>query len=154
MVDEMLRTVRVIADYQFGPGAGKALFPQSCEFLLSSTGRIRQVLDNGVRIATLKADTGLLTLSIEGAKRLHEFFDYPKLRVCVLNEVSEFIAAGKSVFSKHVVDVDESIRPGEEVLVVNEDDILLATGRAVLSAEEMLDFERGVAVEVRQGVDA
>ncbi len=148
----MLRTVRIIADYQFGVGAGKALFPDSCEFILSTTGRIRQIIDGGKRIATLKADTGLLTLSIEGARRLHSSFSYPKLRVCVMSEVSEFIAEGKSVFAKHVVDVCDSIRPGDEVIVVNEEDELLATGKAILSAREMLEFMRGVAVETRQGI--
>ncbi|RUM33700.1 MAG: pseudouridine synthase [Archaeoglobus sp.] len=152
MEDKMLRTVRLIADYQFCRGAGKALFPETCEFILSSTGRIRQIVDDGVRIATLKSDTGLLTLSIEGAIRLHRAFKYPAFRVCVSSNVSEFIAAGKSVFSKHVVDVWNEIRPGDEVIVVNEEDELLSTGRAVLSAIEMLEFMRGVAVETRQGI--
>ncbi|AEA47037.1 PUA domain-containing protein [Archaeoglobus veneficus] len=146
-----LRLVRVIADYQFGRGAGKALFPETCSFILSSTGRVRQVVD-GVRIATVKPDSGLLTISIEGARRLHKTFPYPKLRVCVRNDVSEFIAKGKSVFAKHVVDVDEKIRPNDEVIVVNEKDELLATGKAILAAKEMLEMKRGVAVSVRQGV--
>lgn len=151
--EKLLRMVRVIADYQFGRGAGKVLFPDSCKFVLSpTTGKIRQVKDGGVRIATLKADTGLFTLSIVGARRLHRFFEYPRLRVVVLREVSEFIAKGRSVFAKHVVDVDEIIRANDEVLVVDEDDNLLATGKAVLSAREMLEFERGVAVMVRQGI--
>jgi uncharacterized protein with predicted RNA binding PUA domain len=153
MEDKMLRTVRVIADYQFGKGAGRVLFPDTCKFVLSpTTGRIRQIKDRGVRIATLKADSGWFTLSIEGARRLHEAFEYPKLRVVVLKDVAEFIAEGKSVFAKHVVDVDPSIRANDEVIVVDEDDNLLATGRAVLSAKEMLEFRRGVAVSVRQGV--
>lgn len=63
-----------------------------------------------------------------------------------------FIAAGKSVFAKHVVEVDEEIRANDEVVVVNTADKLLATGRAVLSAFEMLEMERGMAVKVRQGV--
>ncbi len=151
MVDN-LRIVRVIADYQFGKGAGKALFPDSCKFLLSSTGRIRQIFDGNTRIATMKADSGWFTLSIEGAKRLHRAFKYPKLRVVVVDEVSEFIAEGRSVFAKHVVDVDRSIRANDEVIVVNTKDELLATGKAILSAFEMLEMERGVAVKVRQGV--
>jgi len=151
MVDN-LRIVRVIADYQFGKGAGKALFPDSCKFLLSSTGRIRQIFDGNTRIATMKADSGWFTLSIEGAKRLHRAFKYPKLRVVVIDEVSEFIAEGRSVFAKHVVDVDRSIRANDEVIVVNTKDELLATGKAILSAFEMLEMERGVAVKVRQGV--
>ena len=153
MEDRLLKMVRVIADYQFGRGAGKALFPDSCKFLLSpTTGKVRQIKDKGVRIATLKADTGLFTLSIEGAKRLHNAFPYPKLRVVVLKDVAEFIAEGRSVFAKHVVDVDPNIRANDEVIVVDEDDNLLATGRAVLSAKEMIEFERGVAVAVRQGI--
>ncbi len=151
MVDD-LKAVRMIADYQFGRGAGKALFPDSCKFILSTTGRVRQIVDGGVRIATLKADSGWFTLSIEGARRLHNHLAYPKMRVVVMDEVSEFIAAGKSVFAKHVVTVDDSIRANDEVLVVNTRDELLATGRAVLSAFEMLEMERGIAVKVRQSV--
>jgi len=147
-----LKMVRMIADYQFGPGAGNVLFPRSCKFLLSSTGRVRQIIDRNKRIATMKADSGWFTLSIEGAKRLHSYFPYPKLRVVVVSEVSEFIAKGRSVFAKHVVDVDPNIRANDEVLVVSEEDVLLATGKAVLSAFEMLEMERGVAVKVRQGV--
>ena len=153
MEDEFnLRTVRVIADYQFGRGVGKVLFPDSCKFILSATGRVRQVVDGEVRIATLKADSGWFTLSIEGARRLHKFLPYPKMRVVVMDEVSKFIAAGRSVFAKHVVNVDEDIRANEEVIVVNTKDELLATGKTVLSAFEMLEMQRGIAVKVRQGV--
>ncbi len=154
MEDEYLRMLRVIADYQFGKGVGKVLFPDTCSFMLSSSGRIRQVFDNGIRIATLKPDSGWFTLSIEGARRVKEALSFPKMRVVVIDEVSEFIASGKSVFAKHVVEVDEEIRANDEVVVVNTADELLATGKALLSAFEMLEMERGVAVKVRQGVKA
>ncbi|MEM2726820.1 MAG: PUA domain-containing protein [Archaeoglobaceae archaeon] len=150
MVDN-LRIVRAIADYQFGRGAGFALFPDTCRFILSKNGKIRQILDKDMRIATLKADTGLLTLSIEGARRLQKTFPFPKLRVVVLDEVSEFIAEGKSVFAKHVVRVDDKIRANDEIIVVNERDELLATGKALLSAFEMIELKKGVAVKTRQG---
>lgn len=152
MEDRLLRIVRVIADYQFGRGAGRALFPDTCKFVLSSKGKIRQIKDGGVRIATLKAETGFFTLSIEGARRLHRAFEYPRLRVVVLNEVSSFIAKGRNVFAKHVVDVDRNLRANDEVLVVDENDRLIATGRAVLGAREMLEFDRGLAVMVRRGI--
>ena len=153
MESRYLRTVRVIADYQFGRGAGKALFPDTCKFILSpSTGRIRQITDNGVRIATMKAESGWFTLSIEGAERLKKAFPYPKLRVVVMNDVQEFIKSGKNVFARHVVEADSEIRANDEVIVVNEGDEILATGKAVLSAFEMLESSRGVAVSVRQGV--
>jgi uncharacterized protein with predicted RNA binding PUA domain len=148
----MLRIVRAVADYQFGKGAGKALFPDTCKFILSSTGRIRQIVDGNVRIATMKAESGWFTLSIEGARRLHSYFPYPRLRVVITNDVSEFIARGKNAFAKHVVDADESIRANDEVIVVDENDNLLATGKAIMSAKEMLEMQKGVAVSVRQGV--
>jgi len=151
MENNLLQTIRLIADYQFGSGAGEALFPKTCRMQFSSTGRIRQIFDGNKRIATLKADAGLFSLSIEGAKRLHFFFKYPKLRVVVLNDVSDVISKGKNVFAKHVVDVDEEIKAYDEVLIVNQKDVLLGTGKAKLSAKEMLEFNRGVAVNTRQG---
>ena len=152
-MEDDLKLIRMIADYQFGAGSGKALFPDNCKFVLSSTGRIRQILSNeGIRIATMKADSGWFTLSILGAKKLHEFFKYPKNRVVVLNEIADFIAEGKNVFAKHVVDVDKEIRANDEIIVVNQNDRLLATGKCVLSAIEMLEMNRGVAVSVRQGI--
>ncbi|MBE8539512.1 PUA domain-containing protein [Geoglobus acetivorans] len=153
MEDRYLKTVRVLADYQFGRGAGKALFPESCQFIVSrKTGKIRQIMDDGRRIATIKPESGWLSISIEGARRLKDLLPYPQLRVVVDSRVAEFIAEGKNVFAKHVVDVDSTIRANDEVIVVDESDNLLATGKAVLSAFEMLEFQRGVAVDVRQGV--
>ncbi len=153
MESRYLRYVRVLADYQFGENAGRALFPETCEFVISpKTGKIRQILDGGIRVATVKPDSGMLSISVEGARRLMKAFCYPKLRVVVDRRVGEFIASGKNVFAKHVVNADDNIRAGDEVIVVDEDDRLLATGRAALSAFEMLEFSRGVAVSVRQGV--
>ena len=37
------------------------------------------------------------------------------------------------------------------MMVVGENDCLLAVGRAKMSADAMLDFNRGVAVKVREG---
>ena len=64
-----LARVQAIADYQFGSLAGTGLFPEGCEFLLSTTGRIRQILYGGVRLATIRASDGRLTLGMEGARR-------------------------------------------------------------------------------------
>ncbi|MCW3136450.1 MAG: hypothetical protein N2V77_05885 [Canidatus Methanoxibalbensis ujae] len=151
--EHILRKLRVIADFQFGEGAGDALFTDDVRFIRSKTGRISQIVaDKGARIATLRSTDGLFTLGIEGANRLHRAFKYPALRVIVRDDVSDFIKKGKTVFCKHVVDADPEIKAGDEVIVVNEQDELLATGKAVLSRDEMLAFERGVAVKVRKGI--
>lgn len=149
--DSMRTQVQVIADFQFGRGAGAALFPEDCEFILSRTGRIRQVTLGGKRLVTVRAMDGNLTLGIDGALRLLAALPPPAYRVVVLDEVAEFICQGKNTFAKHVVAADPDIRAGDEVMVVTNDDELLATGSAVLSGREMLLFNYGVAVKVRQG---
>jgi uncharacterized protein with predicted RNA binding PUA domain len=147
----MLRQVRVIADFQFGRGAGNTIFPAGCDFILSRTGRIRQVTLSGKRLATVRAADGRLTLGIEGAERFRTGLHPPAYRVVVSGEVAEFIGQGKNVFARHVVTADPAIRAGDEVVVVNPSDVLLATGEAVLSGREMLVFNYGAAVKVRQG---
>jgi uncharacterized protein with predicted RNA binding PUA domain len=149
--DSMRTQVQVIADFQFGRGAGAALFPEDCEFILSRTGRIRQVTLGGKRLVTVRAMDGNLTLGIDGAIRLLAALPPPTYRVVVLDEVAEFICQGKNTFAKHVIAADPDIRAGDEVMVVTSDDELLATGAAVLSGREMLLFNYGVAVKVRQG---
>ena len=56
------------------------------------------------------------------------------------------------MFAKHVVKVDPEILPEDEVIVVSEEDELLAVGKAKLSAEYMLAFQRGIAVKTRHGI--
>jgi uncharacterized protein with predicted RNA binding PUA domain len=147
----MLGRVRVIADYQFGAGAGTGLFPDGCRFILSQTGRVRQVLLGEARLATLRAYDGRLTLSFAGAERLRQAIPPPGYRAGIDPSVSEFIAAGKTAFAKHIVSADPGIRAGDEVLLVTGEDGLLATGTALLSGAEMLSFNYGPAVKVREG---
>ncbi len=143
--------MQTIADYQFGRGVGIGLFPENCTFILSTTGRIRQILFGGVRLATVRAADGRLTLGIEGAKRLMALLPAPGYRVVIRDDVAEFVARGKNAFAKHVVAADPEIRAGDDVLVVAGDDRLIACGAAVVSGTEMLAFNYGVAVKVRQG---
>lgn len=149
--DSARTRVQVIADFQFGKGAGQALFPEGCEVILSRTGRVRQISLGGKRLATVRAQDGRFTLGIDGALRLLSALPPPAYRVVVTEEVSEFIMQGKNTFAKHVIAADPAIRAGDEVMVVNSKDDLLATGSAVLSGGEMLLFNYGVAVKVRQG---
>ena len=146
-----LRRVQIIADYQFGAGVGPGLFPEGCTFILSTTGRIRQVLFAGIRLATIRASDGRLTLGIEGAKRLQIVLPAPGYRVIIRDDVAEFVAKGKNAFAKHVTAADPTIRAGDDVLVVGGDDRLIACGAAALCGPDMLAFNYGVAVRVRQG---
>jgi len=148
-----IQKVRALADYQFGRGAGFALFPQDVMFTHSkTTGRIRHIYLNEKMLATLRPTDGLLALTLTGARRLLTAFERPRLRVIVQDDVTDVIAAGGSVFAKHVKEADVEIRPNEEVIVTNEEGKVLAVGRALLTGLEMLAFKRGVAVKVRKSI--
>ncbi len=148
-----LRRIRVVANYQFGRGASKA-FPRTIEITRSpNTHRIRHIYNSGELLATYRPKDGLLALSTPGGQALLGIFKPPRLRVQVVLGVEEFIKKGGNVFCKHVQRVDPELRPGEEVLVVDGKDHLLAVGRSFFNAEEMLSFKIGVAVKVRHGIE-
>jgi len=151
-LEDALRRIRSVADFQFGKGVDAKLFPENVEILYSKrTGRIRYVYLNGKRLATLRPTDGLFSLSIAGAKRIVENARSAKCFVTVMDDVLKFIAEGGDVFAVHVVNADDEIRPKDEVIVVDEDCKVLAVGRAVLSGEEMKAFKKGAAVKVRRG---
>ena len=146
-----MQKVRAIADYQFGRCVGEKLFPDGVEISFSKrTGRIRHVYYEGRLLVTLRPTDGLFSLTVEGGRRMMQTKPL-KSWVKVQDDVSDFIAKGRSVFAKHVVDCDEEIRPEEEVVVVDGYEEVLAVGRAVLTGKEMKAFEQGVAVRIRCG---
>jgi len=149
----VLQKIRSLADYQLGKGAGRALFPKSVQVASSRrTGRIRHVYLNHELLTTLRPTDGMFSLTISGAKRLLRGVEPPRLWVKVQKDAEPFIAKGKSVFAKHVVDADSEIRPQEEVIVTSEHNHILAVGKAILTGKEMKAFKHGVAVKVRRGV--
>jgi predicted RNA-binding protein (TIGR00451 family) len=148
-----LRRIRTIANYQFGKDVGKKLFPDEVKIVYSKrTGKIRHVYLDGELLATLRPTNGLFSLTIKGAKRMIGNVKKRRLWVKVSAEAEAFIVKGKSVFAKHVVEVDSEIRPQEEVVVLSEKNEVLAVGRALLTGKEMKAFKRGVAVRVRRGI--
>lgn len=147
--------LRRVAAYQFGAAAGPALFPaeESLEIHRSSSGRPRQVVADDGRIATYVRD-GRLTLGRAGGRRLVRALDPPRHRVVVGAESEPHVRDGRNAFAKFVRRADDAIRPGDEVLVVDDADTLFAVGQADLAGAGMLAFETGVAVSVREGVPA
>lgn len=145
-----VRKLRMMADYLFGAGAGEKIFPEGI-MVVRSKERIRQVWLEEGPVCAVRASDGHIILNRLGAEALLKAFPPPRLRVVVDDGAAPFVAKGKTVFAKHVVRADPEIRAGEEVIVVDRGDRLLATGTAVLSGVEMESFRHGVAVKVRRG---
>lgn len=153
--DNNLDIVRIsaVSDVQFGRNASKALLDGEIKIIKSKkTGKIRNVYCRGKHVLSMRASDGLFTLKIDGGKVLHKFFRYPKLRVVIHSDAVPFVREGKSVFARFVKDCDPELRPFDECLVVDEQDTLLAVGKVLLSREEMLSFQSGVAVKTREHI--
>ncbi|MCK4492106.1 MAG: hypothetical protein KAU03_05745, partial [Candidatus Altiarchaeales archaeon] len=141
--------IRGIMEYQFGSGAGD-LIPEGVRIKKSrKTGRIRWIYRKKELIASVRATDHFIIPKDYLAKRLHEKFSYPDLRVAVDDEAKPFILEGKSVFCKFVQDIDPDLRAGDEVLVVDKEDGLLGVGTLFLSPAEVRDFDRGMAARMR-----
>ena len=55
------------------------------------------------------------------------------------------------LFSAHVEDADDKIRPNDEVVVLYKDEVI-AVGKARISGKSMREFSRGVAVRIREKI--
>lgn len=147
-----LERIRIIADYQFGKGIGKVLFPRNVKIVKSPrTKRIRQIFLKEKLIATFRCDDGMLCLRIEGAKRILKILKGNRVFLKRDPEIEEIVKKGKDVFVKFVKKADFII-PREEVIVLSSDSKLLGVGEAILSSDEMNSLIRGVAVKIREGI--
>jgi uncharacterized protein with predicted RNA binding PUA domain len=142
--------LETVADYQFGAGAGAALFAGEPVVQRTGSGRPQQVLVDGERVVSYGTD-GRFTLGLAGGRRLRAALEPPAYRVVVGDDSEPFVRAGRNVFAKFVRSVDPAVRPGDEVIVEHAEGRLIAVGRAELSAAAMADFETGMAVKVREG---
>jgi len=143
--------VRATIEYQFGREAAGPLLAGKMDLVKARNGRIRNVLVDGEHILSIRAEDGLATLRLPGARRLHAVAP-PALRVTVTDDAIPFVRDGKSVFARFVQDADPELRPFDECLIVDARDRLLGHGVCLLNREEMLDAERGMCVKVREGV--
>jgi len=147
--------LRTVADYQFGPGAGDALFPvgEDRTVQTSASGRVRQVAVDGDHLVSLGTD-GRFTLGLRGGRRLVSALDPPRCRVVVGDDSEPYVREGRSVFAKFVQVADPRIRARDEVAIVHAAGAVLGVGRAELDAGSMAAFDSGVAVRTRDGAGA
>lgn len=151
-MNEDIARLRAVADYQFGRGAGAALFPDDTRIEYSkNTGKPRHLWASDELVANYRPNDALFTVTIAGARRLVAAIKEFKYSVRVMDDVVEIVEQGKNVFARHVRDAGESIRPGDEVVVVDESGKVVAVGKSKMNRGDMLSFMTGTAVRVRRG---
>jgi 7-cyano-7-deazaguanine tRNA-ribosyltransferase len=111
------------------------------------TGRLRSLLHGGRRAFMVGSD-GVPRPTWLGAQLLHDALPPPGQRVLVGPDAVEFVAAGRSLFSRFVRGADPTLVPNASALLVDDEDRLLAVGRLRLAPYEMGRLTRGVAATV------
>jgi archaeosine synthase len=141
--EQRASTIRAMADYQFGLGAGNELLRCGERERLKITGKFpaHELRVNGGVLARLVPDYGLLVLTLAGARRIQELSSGYTVRI------DDFIPKG-SILAPGVTGAGDAIRVNDEVIFVGPR--AWGVGRAKMSGWEMVASRKGAAVEVRE----
>lgn len=148
------RKIIALSNYNFGEEITNLFFNNMDDCLLErskKTDKIKFINHKKNLLYTLRPTSGYFSLTLYAAKHIIENIPPPKLRAVVKSEVSEFIKKGRNAFCKHIIKIDENLRPNDEVIVVNEEDELLGIGKLKLAVDYVLSFDRGVGIKIRKG---
>lgn len=118
----------------------------------ASTGEVKRTVENrgGWLLATVVPHHYKIVPHPLLAWRFTKLLD-GRYFVRVDEEAEPFIRGGKSVFAKFVTQASKAIRANDEVILFSDEGEFIGIGRAALGGNEMLAFNRGVAVENRWG---
>ncbi|PIW32983.1 MAG: queuine tRNA-ribosyltransferase [Nitrosopumilales archaeon CG15_BIG_FIL_POST_REV_8_21_14_020_37_12] len=137
-------------DALFGNGVSKYL-PKDLEMTFSrKNGRIKTVSHHGQLLCTLRIDGGL-AISPYFAQMLMKSKRFKENCLEINGDAAPFVEQGRSVFCKHVVWCGKNIRIASDTPIIFQDRVI-AVGKAVLSSKMISDFDRGMAVKVRDSL--
>ena len=134
----------------------------------SRTDRMVNVNFAGVHCLSPRLPDGALSLTLAGAKKLHELnpkppstfqqgtilseLNHPGLpRVLLMDDAIPFVGKGRNVIHGFVLGADPHLIVGQPCLVVSAKGELIAHGVANATADDMAFFDKGIAVKVRDG---
>jgi conserved protein with predicted RNA binding PUA domain len=139
-------------DALFGAGVSDSL-PQVMVFEFSRrTGRIKNFGIAGRLAGTLRTDGGI-ALTIAGAQHfLDKSERFRENCVVPVQEAVPFVSEGRSLFCKHVEWCGSNVKVGSDVAVIDSSNKVIAVGAAILPAQLMKRYARGVAVKIREGL--
>lgn len=136
--DRIYENMKALASYQFGRKIAENLL-KGCK--IKGIYPYLKIMDNDIQLGMLVKERGFISLTIEGAKRIAVSGKYH------VEIYDDFILKG-SVFAPGVKDADESIRIGDEVIVVKNQEIC-GVGVAQMNGLEMKEIQHGEAVKIR-----
>ena len=143
--------LNAIMNYQFGKDTHQLIENEDVSIKRSrKTGIIRQFFIDNKLSGTIRPSDFMIVPTKEFAENIFNFLPKKRLKVIASKDSIPFIAQNKDLLAKFVEKVDSEIKSGEEVFITDQDGNFINSGRAILSASEMLDLNRGVAVRIRK----
>ncbi len=138
-------------DALFGADISKALL-EDLQFEFSRrTGRIKNFSVGGRLAGTLRTDGGI-ALTIAGAQHfLDNSAQFRENCVVPVQDAVPFVSEGRSLFCRHVEWCGANVKVGSDVAVIDSNKVI-AVGAAILPSTLMRQYNRGVAVKIREGL--
>lgn len=147
-VDDTLKIVCTI-DALYGEGVSAAI-PSGVSFAHSRSGRIKNMHLGDDLLCTLRIDGGM-AITPRFAQMLLASPTFRESCVEVSDEAAPFVQDGRSVFARHVIWCGQRVSVATDTPVIH-NGVVIAVGKAVLSAAMMAGCSRGVAIRIRNGL--
>jgi phosphoadenosine phosphosulfate reductase len=149
-----LELIRELIDQQFGEGNSAVVLPNDKVVVLNSApsdDRMDELITDGIVVGVLRFVMHEMTYRFLPRMRAAKYMGLGiKTSWVVIDEGAvQPVLKSSNVLGPGVIEADNGIRSGDEVVVLTLDRKPLAVGTARMSGENMNKQERGVAVKVR-----
>jgi len=137
----MQENINSIATFQFGKEIAHRLLKDT---RIKGKYPYQKIMHNNNQLGMITEERGLISLTIAGAERIADFGKY------WVEIYTDFTLKG-SVFAPGVKDADESIRIGDEIIVLRNNKVC-GVGIALMNGKEMKESDHGEAIKTRHRV--
>ncbi len=137
-IQKLYENILTLACYQFGEKIAELLL-KNCK--IKGKYPYQKIIDNGNQLGMITKERGFISLTMEGAKKIAHCGEY-------WVEIYDDFTPKGSIFAPGIKDADETIRIGDEVIVL-QNKKMCAVGVAQMNGTEMKETDKGEAVKTR-----
>jgi len=150
-----IKLIKKVVDFQFGEDLGNHVIPENKIILLNKTSyidRMDEIIFDGkimgyIRFSPLDMKWEFVP-KLPIARLLWKF--HCKKWIKIDNRAAQAVISGKNLLVPGILDCDKEIVEGDHVVIVNEQEEVVAVGTAKMKGEDMKKRTRGLAVKIRE----
>jgi archaeosine synthase len=140
-IEKTYQNIFAIASYQFGKKITNVLL-KNCK--IKGKYPYQKIFDSNKQLGMITKERGFISLTLDGAKKIAHCKEF------WVEIYNDFTVRG-SIFAPGIKNADESIRIGDEVIVIQDHEIC-GVGVAQMNGTEMKENTRGEAVKIRHKI--